>query len=172
MKEHANPRRKQTPDRENKNQRYTTRDVVGMLHVFEAGVAEVTEEWIAWLRHSENVMRTSDFKFYYRWNGKEYARKVYRSDDISPSELEHYSSMHDRTADTEQLFIERESEALSHERYLKAMASLTDKQRELVHKMFVLGMSKAEIATEEGILPSSVQSRWENVCKKFAKFFE
>ena len=158
-------------DKQN-NDRYSIVDAVGKQHVFIAGKDGVTEEWIARLRHDENELRTSDFKFYYLWNGKNYVRVVYRSDDISPAELEHYSTMHDKSADVEQLIIEREAETISHTQYLAAMASLTKKQKELIYKMFVLGMSKADIAREEGVKPTSIQSRCECICKKFVKFFE
>ena len=161
-----------TPDDKQNNERYSVVDAVGKQHVFIAGKDGVTEDWIARLRHDENELRTSDFKFYYLWNGRNYVRVVYRTDDISPAELEHYSTMHDKSADVEQLVVEREAEIISHNQYLAAMASLTKKQKELVHKMFVLGMSKVDIAREEGVLPSSIQSRWECVCKKFVKFFE
>lgn len=172
MKDDKVPFQIGNPGDKQNNERYSVVDAVGKQHVFIAGKDGVTEDWIARLRHDENELRTSDFKFYYLWNGRNYVRVVYRTDDISPADLEHYSTMHDKSADVERLIVEREAEIISHSQYLAAMASLTKKQKELVHKMFVLGMSKVDIAREEGVLPSSIQSRWECICKKFVKFFK
>ena len=160
-----------TPEEKEKNKQYIMKDSCGQLHVFRAGEAGVTEEWIAFLKHDDNELRTSDFKYYYKWDGKTYVRMLLRSDDISPAELEHYSTMHDMAADVERLIIEKEEESASHAHYLAAMASLTKKQKELVHRMIVMGKSKVEIAREEGVAPSSIQSRWKCICKKFVKFF-
>ena len=74
-----------------KNKQYSLKDTTGQVHTFKAGENGMTEEWIAFLRRDENELRTSDFRYYYRWNGKMYVRMVYRSDDIGPEELEHYS---------------------------------------------------------------------------------
>ena len=156
----------------NPNTRYTSIDAIGKQHTIKAGEEGVTEEWIAQLRHWDNELRTSDFRYYHKWNGKKYVRVVFRSDDLSPAEREHYSTMRDTTADVERLFIEREEKKWSHARYLAAMAALTQKQKELVHMLFDLGMSKTEAAQEESIIPTSIQSRWECICKKFVKFFK
>lgn len=174
MKEMSNSKAHTGKDshKSNPNTRYTSIDAVGKQHTIKAGEEGVTEEWIARLRHWDNELRTSDFRYYHKWNGKKYVRVVFRSDDISPAEREHYSTMHDRTADVERLFIEREEKKWSHARYLAAMAALTKKQKALVHMLFDLGMSKAEAAQEENIIPTSIQSRWERICKKFVKFFK
>ena len=154
-----------------KNKQYSLKDTTGQVHTFKAGENGMTEEWIAFLRRDENELRTSDFRYYYRWNGKMYVRMVYRSDDIGPEELEHYSTMHDEAADVERIVVDRESEKLSHELYLAAMAAMTDRQKELIHKLFVLGMTKIEIAREEGVPPTAIQRRWEKICRKVKKFF-
>ena len=100
-----------------------------------------------------------------------YVRMVYRSDDIGPEELEHYSTMHDESADVERTVVERESEELSHDQYLAAMAAMTDRQKDLIHKLFVLGMTKTDIARDEGVPPTAIQRRWEKICRKVKKFF-
>ena len=135
-----------SPEEKEKNKQYSLRDTTGQLHTYIAGEADMTEEWIALLRRDENELRTSDFKYYYKWNGKVYIRMVYRSDDLSPAELEHYSAMHDRSADVERIVIDRESEELTHKQYLAAMAAMTDRQKELIHKLIVLGISFTVLA--------------------------
>ena len=160
-----------SPEEKEKNKQYSLRDTTGQLHMFKAGEAGVTEEWIALLRRDENELRTLDFRYYYKWNGKMYVRMVYRSDDISPAELEHYSTMHDESADVERTVVERESEKLSHDQYLAAMAAMTDRQKDLIHKLFVLGMTKTDIARDEGVPPTAIQRRWEKICRKVRKFF-
>ena len=161
-----------TPEEKEKNKRYEMRDASGQLHIFEAGKNGMTEEWIALLKHDENELRTSDFKYYYKWNGKMYVRMLYRTDDISPAELEHYSTMHDKAADVERIVVERESEALSHAHYLAAMAVMTDRQKELIHKMIILGKAQVEIAQEEGVDPTAIRNRWRKICRKVKKFFD
>ena len=160
-----------TPEEKERNRRYEMRDAIGRIHTFKAGEAGITEEWIAFLKHDENELRTSNFKYYYKWNGKMYVRMVYRSDDISPAELEHYSTMHDESAEVERTVVERESEELSHDQYLAAMAAMTERQKELIHKLFVLGMTKTDIARDEGVPPTAIQRRWEKICRKVRKFF-
>ena len=97
---------------------------------------------------------------------------VYRSDDLSPAELEHYSAMHDRSADVERIVIDRESEELTHKQYLAAMAAMTDRQKELIHKLIVLGKTQLEVAREEGVDPTAIRNRWKKICRKFRKFFD
>lgn len=160
-----------TPEEKEKNRQYGMRDVMGHLHTFKAGEAGVTEEWIAFLKRDENEIRTLDFKYYYKWNGKTYVRMLLRSDDISPAELEHYSTMHDRSADVERIVIEREAEKQTHNNYMAAIATMTVRQKELIYKLFVLGMTKTDIAREEGVPPTAIQRRWEKICRKVRKFF-
>ena len=160
-----------SPEEKEKNKQYSLRDTTGQLHTFKAGEADMTEEWIALLRRDENELRTLDFRYYYKWNGKMYVRMIYRSDDISPAELEHYSTMHDESADVERTVVERESEKLSHDQYLAAMAAMTDRQKDLIHKLFVLGMTKTDIARDEGVPATAIQRRWEKICRKVRKFF-
>ena len=160
------------PSSEDKNKQYSLRDMTGQLHTFKAGEDGMTEEWIALLRRDENELHTSDFKYYYKWNGKVYIRMVYRSDDLSPAELEHYSAMHDRSADVERIVIDRESEELTHKQYLAAMAAMTDRQKELIHKLIVLGKTQLEVAREEGVDPTAIRNRWKKICRKFRKFFD
>lgn len=160
-----------TPEEKERNRRYEMRDAIGRIHTFKAGEAGITEEWIAFLKHDENELRTSDFKYYYKWNGKTYVRMLFRSDDISPAELEHYSTMHDRSADVERIVIEREAEKQSHIHYLAAMEAMTDRQKELIHKLIVLGKTQLEVAQEEGVDPTAIRNRWRKICRKVRKFF-
>lgn len=159
------------PEEREKNKQYSLMDNTGQLHTFKAGEAGMTEEWIALLRRDENELRTSDFKYYYKWNGKTYVRVLLRSDDISPAELEHYSTMHDRSADVERIVIEREAEKQSHIHYLAAMEAMTERQKELIHKLIVLGKTQLEVAQEEGVDPTAIRNRWRKICRKVKKFF-
>ena len=161
-----------TPEEKERNRRYEMRDAIGRIHTLKAGEAGITEEWIAFLKHDENELRTSDFKYYYKWNGKTYVRMLFRSDDISPAELEHYSTMHDRSADVERIVIERETEKQSHIHYLAAMEAMTDRQKELIYKLIVLGKTQLEVAREEGVDPTAIRNRWKKICRKFRKFFD
>lgn len=126
-----------------RNKRYDIKDAVGKRHTFIAGQDGVTEEWIAFLRHDENEMFSSNYHYYFRWNGREYVPAVMRSDLVDPEELEHYPSMTDPGQDAETILIEREDREAFLLKFYAAMHSLTESQVQLVRKRYVQGLSDA-----------------------------
>lgn len=49
---------------------------------------------------------------------------------------------------------------------------LTDLQRQTIHKLFVLNMSQAEIAKEEGVLRCTIKERVDGIFVKLKKLIE
>ena len=145
------------------------KDAVGKSHIFIAGEQGMTEEWIALLRHDENVVRSSNFHYYFRWNGKEYVPSIMRSDLIPSDDLEHFPSMTAPDKDGETMLIEREERELFLQKFHAAMLSLTDSQLELIRMRCELGLSDVEIAQQEGVSPTAICYRWERIKRKIYK---
>ena len=53
-----------------------------------------------------------------------------------------------------------------------ALPYLTDLQRKTIHKLFVLNMSQAEIAQEEGVARVTVKERVDGIFAKLKKLIE
>lgn len=53
-----------------------------------------------------------------------------------------------------------------------ALPFLTDLQRQTIHKLFVLNMSQADIAKEEGVLRSTIKERVDGIFRKLKKLIE
>lgn len=156
----------------NKNKRYILKDITGKKHIFTAGENGMTEDWIAQLRHDENEDRSSNFHYYYKWNGKEYVLVTLSSDSITANELEHYPSMSAPEKDAETLMIEREEREIFLRSFNDSMQSLTPNQHRLIQMRYELGLTDVEIARIEGVDPTSIRDRWEKICKKIEKFFD
>lgn len=163
------PRKARGAVDDDRNKRFTMKDIVGKWHVFVAGEQEMTEEWIAFLRHDENEVRSSNYHYYFRWNGKEYVPSVMRSDLLDPDELEHYPSMIAAEKDGETVLIEREEREAFLARFHEAMSSLTAGQLELIRKRCVLGLSNVEIAKQENVSPVAIFQRWNRIKRKLNK---
>lgn len=170
MNELKEPSNKQKADANERNKVYVLTDVVGKKHFLIAGENDLTEEWIAEIRHDENVIRSSDFHFYYRWNGKHYTRRVFHMDSVPMDEMEHYPSI---TASKDALttLIEAREQVAFDQKYKAAMDSLTDQQWRLVYKRFELKMSDTEIAEEEGVSKMAISKHWDRIQTKINKFF-
>lgn len=166
------PRNERGAINDKRNKCFTMKDIVGKRHVFVAGEQEMTEEWIAFLRHDENEVRSSNYHYYFRWNGKEYLPSVMRSDLIDPDELEHYPSMIAAEKDGETILIEREEREAFLARFHEAMSSLTAGQMELIRKRCDLGLSNAEIAKQENVSPGAISRRWDRIKRKLNKILE
>ncbi len=81
----------------------------------------------------------------------------------------------DENSDTEELYLEREAKAERKALMLKLKAALpylTDLQRKTIHKLFVLNMSQAEIAQEEGVARVTVKERVDGIFAKLKKLIE
>lgn len=81
----------------------------------------------------------------------------------------------DEKADTEELYLERETQAEREVlmRKLKTVLPyLTDLQRKTIHKLFVLNMSQADIAREENISRVAVKLRVDSIFAKLKKLLE
>lgn len=172
MSESNDTRHREDSHAEDRNKRYVIKDAVGQRHIFIAGEEGVTEEWIAILRHDENGLYSSNYHYYFRWNGREYVPAIMRSDLVAPEELEHYPSMIDPDKDAETLLIEREDREEFLRKYSAAMRSLTDNQLKLIRMRYQLGMSDAEIARLEGVSAAAIFNRWKKIRYKIKKFFE
>lgn len=81
----------------------------------------------------------------------------------------------DEKTDTEEIFnlkeTQRERAALI-DKLNAALPSLTDLQRQTIHKLFDLNMSQAEIAREEGVIESVISRRISRIYKKLRKFIK
>ena len=172
MSDNDETRNKHKSRDEERKRRYVIKDAVGKRHTFIAGEDGMTEEWIAILRHDENELFTSNYRYYFRWNGKEYVPAVLRSDLVDPEDLERYPSMIDPEKSAEALLIEREERANFMRRFNAAMRSLTEGQWKLIQKRCQLGLSDAAIARQEGVDPTAIRNRWKRIRKKIKKFFE
>lgn len=81
----------------------------------------------------------------------------------------------DEEADTEELYLEREAKAerkVLMRKLKSALPYLTDLQRKTIHKLFVLNMSQAEIAQEEGVLRCTIKERVDGIFAKLKKLIE
>lgn len=81
----------------------------------------------------------------------------------------------DEEADTEELYLEREAKAerkVLMRKLKAALPYLTDLQRKTIHKLFVLNMSQAEIAQEEGVLRCTIKERVDGIFAKLKKLIE
>lgn len=170
MSEFKEPSNEQKAEAGNKNRLYVLTDVAGKRHFFIAGENDITEEWISEIRHSENVIRSSDLHYYYSWNGKRYNRRVLRMDTIPADELERYPSMID-SKDVLSVLIEAGDQSDFTRNYKAAMDSLTDQQWRLVYKRYELKMSDTEIAEEEGVSKMAISKRWDRIRARINKFF-
>lgn len=150
---------------------YISTDAVGRRHIIKAGENGVTTEWIEDIRTQENRNHCSNYRFYHRWNGKEYVRVVLSMDSIDPDSLEHYPSMIDPSPDPLTQIIEREEKEIQHHQYHAAFKSLTEKQRLLIHKRCDLGLTFLEIARQEGVSSVAIFKRWKRIMRKIRKFF-
>lgn len=155
---------------DNKDKEYVMTDAVGRKHYFIAGENGITEDWISRIRYGENEIRSSDFHFYYRWNGKHYKHRVFPLDTISTYVLEHNPSM-TLSKDPLSILIEREEQEKFDQMYTAAMDSLTDQQWRLVYKKVELAMTDADIAEEEGVSKAAISLRWNRIQNKINKFF-
>lgn len=159
-----------SPADDNKNKQYVFRDAVGKAHIYKAGEAGMTSKWIYRVRHGENVLRSANFHYYNKWNGKEYVRYLLRMDDMSADKLEHYPSM-PFAKDPLSILIEKEDRENFDQRFIAAMTALTDAQWRLVYKRNELQMSDAEIAEEEGVTQAAISRRWDRIQEKINRFF-
>ena len=81
----------------------------------------------------------------------------------------------DEQANTEELYAEQEvrkERAAMLNKLRAVLPQLTEVQRQTVHKLFVLNMSQAEIAKEEGILRCTVKERVDGIFAKLKKQIE
>lgn len=81
----------------------------------------------------------------------------------------------DEEADTEELYLEREAKAerkVLMRKLKAALPYLTDLQRKTIHKLFVLNMSQADIAQEEGVLRCTIKERVDGIFAKLKKLIE
>lgn len=170
MCEFTEPSSKQRAEDENKDKMYVLTDAIGRKHYFIAGENGMTEEWIARLRHDENKIHSDDYHFYYRWNGKQYNRRVLSIDAIPADELNR-SPFITASKDLLTTLIEEQEQATFERKFKAAMDSLTDRQWRLVYKMFDLGMSDTEIAEEEGVSKMAINKRWNRIQDKINKIF-
>ncbi len=81
----------------------------------------------------------------------------------------------DTQMNTEEQFIEREK-SRERQAMLKKLKTvlpcLTDLQRQTLHKLFVLNMSQAEVAREEGVAQQVVNKRVARIYAQTKKFLE
>lgn len=106
------------------------------------------------------------------WRGDTYEKYYSKSlDNI----IEAGHDFEDRQADTEEILClqetKRERAALI-KKLKAALPFLTDLQRQTIHKLFVLNMSQADIAKEEGVLRSTIKERVEGIFRKLKKLIE
>lgn len=81
----------------------------------------------------------------------------------------------DEEADTEELYLAREAKAerkVLMRKLKAALPYLTDLQRKTIHKLFVLNMSQAEIAREEGVIESVISRRISRIYRKLQKLIK
>jgi len=171
MSENSKSKHARTANSEEQNKRYVMRDATGRRHVLIAGENGVTEEWIARLRHDENVLRSVNFRYYHRWNGHEYVPILLRYDLVDPDVLERYPSMAAALPDAESLLIEREERELFLRKFRAAMRSLTESQLRLIRQRYEQGLSDVEIARLEGVDPTAIRNRWKKIRRKIKKYF-
>ena len=79
--------------------------------------------------------------------------------------IENGIDFEDKSADTLAIIIRRENI----ERVHKALLTLSDKRRELVHKFYYEEMTMRAIARERGVSHSSISQQMATVCKHLQK---
>ena len=79
--------------------------------------------------------------------------------------IENGIDFEDKSADTLAIIIQRENT----ERVHKALLTLSDKRRELVHKVFYEEMSYRAIAEQIGVSHSSISQRMKTIRKRLQK---
>lgn len=106
------------------------------------------------------------------WRGDAY-ESYYSTSLDSITEAGH--DFADEEADTEELYLEMEAQAerkVLMRKLKAALPYLTDLQRKTIHKLFVLNMSQAEIAQEEGVLRCTIKERVDGIFAKLKKLIE
>ena len=81
----------------------------------------------------------------------------------------------DEQANAEQIYVLQEEQcerAALIEKLNAVLPYLTELQRKTIHKLFVLNMSQAEIAKEEGVLRCTVKERVDGIFVKLKKLLE
>lgn len=81
----------------------------------------------------------------------------------------------DKLSDTEAFYLEREenqNKQILLRKLKAALPYLTDLQRKTIHKLFVLNMSQAEIAQEEGVSRATIKERIDGIYAKLKRFIE
>lgn len=79
----------------------------------------------------------------------------------------------ERNAESEMIFLEEQKERrLLLKKLKKVVSCLTPLQRETLRKIFVLNMSQAEIAREEGVARATVKERIEGAFSKIRKLLK
>ena len=79
--------------------------------------------------------------------------------------LENGIDFEDKTADTLAIVIRREKT----ERVQKAVSTLSDKRRELIHKVFYEELSMRTIARQQGVSHSSISQQMRTIRKRLKK---
>ena len=79
--------------------------------------------------------------------------------------LENEIDFEDKTADTLAIVIRREKT----ERVQKAVSTLSDKRRELIHKVFYEELSMRTIARQQGVSHSSISQQMRTIRKRLKK---
>ena len=153
-----------------RNKVYRVKDAVGHTHLLIAGKDGMTEQWIARIRREDYDERNRNYRYYNKWNGKEYVRSIYSMDFADPDELEHYPSMTDDAQGALDAIVEREDREAFLREFYSTLRSLTENQRRLIYMRSELGLSDVEIAELEGVSPVAINYRWQKIRKKFTKF--
>lgn len=121
---------------------------------------------------SDEVAKIYRESFQEEWRVNAY-EKYYSTSLESITEAGH--DFADEEADTEELCLEREAQAerdILMRKLKAALPYLTDLQRKTIHKLFVLNMSQAEIAKEEGVLRCTIKERVDGIFSKLKKLIE
>ncbi len=81
----------------------------------------------------------------------------------------------DENAEIEKILESREelkAKKIMLDKLRRAMPKLTDLQRSTVHKLFVLNMTQADIAKEEGVARMTIKDRVDGIYKKLKKLMQ
>lgn len=154
-----------------KNQQHVLTDLTGKRHFLFAGKDGLTEQWIALIRHDECEERSSNYHYYFKWNGEKYVRRIMSIGEVPYEELARVYSAN-TSKDGLSLLIEEDEREIFHRKFREAMQSLTPEQKQLIYKRVKLKMSDMEIARQEGVSAAAIHYRWKRLRKRMKIFFE
>ena len=152
---------------------YTYENLDGTRYTLHAGKDGVTKKLIKFLRAEDNDVLVQDRYqqentcYDFQHAAERADNSDYDNDAVSPLE-----QIPDTRADIMQILY---PEAEHNELILRlraAMEELTDSQRDLIHDLYGLGKSLAEVGREQGVNRAAILYRRNRILRQLAKFLK